>query len=112
MTVVQDERRVHPRVAIEHPCKVYDPLSRRYFNGTTSNLSTHGIYLHVPRPLALRPGDTILVGVAVSEHQALIKAKEMVEVEIIRVLRTWDGGTALAVRVTEEHPIEHVRLAA
>jgi hypothetical protein len=110
-TEPRDERRTHRRLSLEKPCKVYDPRSRKYYAGTTCNLSTHGILLKVPRPLGVQPDDHILVGVAMDDRQAFIETRELIDMIVVRTLRTWEGGTMMAVRVSDaEAPM--LRLAA
>lgn len=101
-TRIEGDRRRHPRVAVEQPCKVCDQATGRYFAGTTRDLSTHGLLIELPRVTNHKPGDRVHVGVAMKRRQGLLMAKEMVEAEVVRAMATADDRTMLAVKF--EHP--------
>ena len=58
--------------------------------------------LRINRPLALRPGDRVFVGVAMLDRQGLIPAKEMIESIIVRSFRAEDDATTIALRFAED----------
>lgn len=92
------DRRSVRRVPVEKPCKIQDPRTGRYLGGATIDLSQHGIMVRIGQPTNLKPGDDVLIAVAMHDRQGLIQAKEMIESRIVRVLETGDGATTLAVQ--------------
>lgn len=101
----QTDRRAQRRVQLARPCKIRDTRSRKFHAGVTVDLSASSLLLTVQRRLDLRPGDRVLVGVAMSERQGLLQAKEMMEAEVVRTLCTPQGHTALAVRFAQDATI-------
>lgn len=101
-----DERRRHARINIVRPAKIYDPRGCKYIGATTRDLSTHGLMLEIERPVALKPGDEILVGVAMDDRQAIIESKELTEAVVVRSLQTEDERTTIAVRLVDRHQAE------
>ncbi len=97
----QDERRVHARVSLTRPCKLYDPRLRKYVAGLTWNLSSSGAFLEVNRPLALRPGDHLFLGIAMKRRQGILTSNDMLEVEILRSMQATGNRTAMAVRFVD-----------
>jgi len=113
MFKIDGDRRRHPRLQVERPCKIYDPQSDKYFAGNTRDLSESGLLIDVPRVLELKPGDRVHVGVAMKRRQGLLLAKEMIEAIVVRALATVDDHTALAVRFDAESAVgQPLRLAA
>lgn len=113
---IDGDRRTHPRLQIERPCKLFDPTSGKYYAGQTRDLSENGLLIDVPRLLELKPGDSVHVGVAMKRRQGLLLAKEMIEAIVVRSMATVDDHTTLAVRfdaaVVSAADIQAVRLAA
>ena len=93
-----ENRRSSRRVAVEKPCKIHDPRTGRYIAGRTIDVSQNGILARLPQAGNLRPGDSVLVGVAMHDRQGLIQAKELMESRIVRMLHTEDGATTIAVQ--------------
>jgi PilZ domain len=58
------DRRGHPRIDMDKPCKVYDPVSRRFAPGRTRNVSRGGVLVEVQwaRPLALGDPLDVVIG--------------------------------------------------
>jgi len=104
-----DNRRSARRVPVEKPCKIRDPRTGRSIAGATIDLSPRGIMVRVKQPTNLKPGDEVLIGVAMHDRQGIIQAKEMIESRIVRVLETADGATTLAVQF---HSAAHDRVNA
>ncbi|MEE8508067.1 MAG: PilZ domain-containing protein [Myxococcota bacterium] len=97
----QDERRVHARVSLTRPCKLYDPRLRKYVAGLTWNLSSSGAFLEVDRPLALSPGDHLFLGIAMKRRQGVLASTDMLEVEILRSMQATGNRTAMAIRFVD-----------
>jgi hypothetical protein len=97
-----EDRRLHARVEVDAPCKVFDPLSRKYIAGSTWNLSSGGAMLEVHRPMDLKPGDKLHVGFALKRRQAVLGAAEMLPCEVVRALRSTTQFTAVAVRFVNQ----------
>jgi hypothetical protein len=91
------ERRRQERLPLVRPCKIYEPRSEKYLNAITENLSTGGALLTIMRPLDLRPGDLVHVGVALKRRQAVIPANEMIASRVVRCLHNSEGHCTLAV---------------
>jgi hypothetical protein len=98
----EPERREHQRVDLACPCKVYDPGSCKYVPGLTWNVSKSGVMLEVARPMELRPGDRLFVGMAMKRRQALLLSREMLPCEVIRVVNTTTKYTAIGARFVDE----------
>ena len=92
------DRRTSRRVAVQRPCKIKDSATGRYIGATTIDLSQHGIMVQIAQPTNLKPGDDVLIAVAMHERQGIIQAKEMIESQVVRRLELADGGTTLAVQ--------------
>lgn len=90
------ERRRQERLPLVRPCKIYEPRAQKYLNALTENLSIGGALLTVMKPLDLRPGDQIFVGVALKRRQAIIPGNEMLPARVIRSLRSSEGFTTIA----------------
>ena len=105
-----DRRRYH-RLKLAKPCKVFAPQSSKYASGTTRDLSSHGMLIDLDKPIGLRPGDPITVGIAVDDRHVIIEAKEMAEGEVVRSVRT-DEHTIVAVRFHDSSYEEETPLAA
>ncbi|MHC5115272.1 MAG: PilZ domain-containing protein [Planctomycetota bacterium] len=109
----ENERRAVPRIQLSRPCKIHDPASGKYHSGRTHDLTERSVMLTIDRPLPLRPGQRISVGIAMLERQGLILGKEMMEATVVRSLQTEDYRTLLAVQfVQAERAIAPERRAA
>lgn len=75
-----------------------DRATGRYIAATTIDLSQHGIMVRLAQPCHLKPGDDVLIGVAMHERQGIIQAKEMIESHVVRRLDAAEGPTTLAVQ--------------
>lgn len=93
-----DNRRESRRVAVEKPCKLQDPRTGKYISGKTVDLSQDGILVRLSQATNLKPGDPVLLGVAMNEHQGILQAKELIESTVVRMLHTEDGATTIAVQ--------------
>ena len=114
LTMDQDERRIHERVSLTRPCKLYDPRLRKYLPGLTWNVSSSGAFLEVNRPLAVSPGDHLFLGIAMKRRQGILTSNDMLEVEILRSMQATGDRTALAVRFVNarEPAVTALRAAA
>lgn len=100
------ERRQHGRISISRPAKIYDPRARKYISATTCDLSTHGLLLEISRPVTLRPGDEVFVGIAMNDRQGVLAQKELTEAVVVRAMQRADDHTTLAVKLVGEHEQE------
>jgi c-di-GMP-binding flagellar brake protein YcgR len=98
MLRIEGDRREHPRVAVQRPCKMFDPRTRRYLPGVTRDVSAGGVAIDVPRLVDLNPGDMLHVGVATKRRDQLLSATQMLKATVIRANATVDDHTNLAVR--------------
>ena len=98
MLRIEGDRREHPRVCVQRPCKMFDPRTRRYLPGVTRNVSSGGLAIDVPRLTSLKPGDTLHVGVAAKRRDQLLSGAQMLRATVIRASATVDDHTDLAVR--------------
>jgi predicted LPLAT superfamily acyltransferase len=92
------ERRTHPRIEVRRPAKVYHPVSRKFHPCTAVNVSQNGAMLHLPFRLPVASGERLMLGVQTGRQGVLLRATEMMEVEVIRALSTTDGQQAIGVR--------------
>jgi hypothetical protein len=97
MLKIEGDRRHHPRTEIQRPCKIFDSRTGKYLAASTRDLSSAGLLIDVPRVLAVKPGDTLHLGVAMTRRQGLLPAKGMIAVRVVRALATVDDHTHLAV---------------
>ena len=98
MLRIDGDRREHSRTAIQRPCKMFDPRSRRYVPGLTRDVSAGGLAIDVPRILDIKPGDTLHIGVATKRRDSLLSGGQMLKATVIRASATVDDHTDLAVR--------------
>lgn len=98
LSTADNDRRSCRRVSVERPCKIRDRATGRYFSATTIDLSQHGIMVRLAQPSNLKPGDEVLIGVAMHDRQGIIQAKEMIEARVVRRLDSGEGETTLAVQ--------------
>ena len=96
------ERRSEERECVCRPCKIFDPGTGKYWEGSTANMSPGGALLAIPRPLDIHPGDRIHIGIAAKRRQPVLRAGEMIEAEVLRALLTVDDQTLLGVRFETE----------
>lgn len=97
MFTIEGDRRVHPRMEVQQPCKIHDPRSGKYYSGLTRDISTQGLLMEFSRLLNLKPGDLVHVGVAMKRRQGLLQAKEMIEARVVRSMQSVNDQTLLAV---------------
>jgi len=95
---VEGDRRRHPRVPVEQPCKIHDPHTGKYIAGCTRDVSIGGALIEVPKLLALNAGETLHVGVALKRRQGLIRCNEMIQAAVTRIMHTVDDRTLLGLR--------------
>jgi c-di-GMP-binding flagellar brake protein YcgR len=114
MLRIDGDRRRHPRVPVQRPCKIFDPNTGRYHSGTTRDLSTGGLLVDVPQLLDIHPGNGIHVGVAMKRRQGLLLAKEMIEAKVVRTMATVDDHTLLGLAFAEAQSpaVDALRAAA
>jgi c-di-GMP-binding flagellar brake protein YcgR len=103
MLDIDHERRSSVRRPLVRPCKVFEPRGHRYISGCTRNVSPGGMLIALDRCLPLEIGDRLYVGTASSRRQALLRADDMVEARVVRVL-SHEGETILAVQFA--HAVE------
>ena len=96
------ERRCHERITVDRPCKVYHRTLRKYFAGSTTDLSDGGVLLTLHTPVYVQPGERLYMGIALKRRQPLLHAEEMRPVEVLRSAITPDGRRAIAVRFIDE----------
>lgn len=109
MLRIEGDRREHTRTAVQRPCKMFDPRSRRYIPALTRDVSAAGLAIDVPRLMDLKPGDTLHIGVATKRRESILASGEMVKAVVIRANPTVDDHTDLAVRFDQpqhHHAIE------
>jgi hypothetical protein len=98
MIGIDEDRRRDTRLDIARSCKVFDPRGRRYVAGTTCNASCHGMLMRLHRPLACQPGDRLFLSVTSRRARGLLRADDMVEVEVVRCQPVTSGESAIAIR--------------
>ena len=96
-----EDRRAAPRTRTSRPCKIFDPLSRKYIPAQTLDVSEHGALISVDRPLELPPGTDIFVGVTEHPAQAVVRFRDMRHASVIRLLRGPGRATTIALEYTE-----------
>ena len=99
---VSGDRRVHPRIEYLRPCKVFSPALQRYFLGTTQDLSSGGMLVHISHLVDVRPGDTLHIGVATKRREQFLRAVEMIQAVVTRSMKTVDDHTTFAVKFDQE----------
>ena len=98
MLKIEGDRREHTRTAVQRPCKMFDPRTRRYLPGVTRDVSAGGVAIDVPRLTDLKPGDVLHVGLAMKRRDQLLNGAQMLKATVIRAAATVDDHTDLAVR--------------
>ena len=96
------DRRVHPRLEYQRPCKIFSPALQRYFLGTTRDLSAGGMLVRVPHVVDVRPGDTLHIGVATKRRDQFLTAGEMLKAVVTRCSTSVDDQTTFAVKFDQE----------
>lgn len=112
---VAGDRRVQPRIEYVRPCKVFSPALQKYFLGSTQDLSTGGMLVHIPHLVDVRPGDVLHIGVAAKRREQFLRAIEMIKATVIRSMKTVDDHTTFAVKFDQEQTtvqIGAMRMAA
>lgn len=112
---VAGDRRVQARLEYVRPCKIFSPALQKYFMGSTQDVSTGGMLVHVPHLIDVRPGDVLHIGVAAKRRDQLIRAIEMIPATVLRSMKTVDDHTTFAVKFHQEQSIVQIspmRMAA
>ncbi len=91
MITLDEDRRTHPRIALQRPCKVCEPRSGKYYAGHTCDLSEGGMLISIAQRMNIKPGDVLHVGVAQKRRQVLLRTNEMVRLRVTRCFGTPDG---------------------
>jgi hypothetical protein len=97
----QDERRTESRRDLVRPCKLYDPLTRKYVAGTTWNVSCEGALIELPRARDLQPGDQVYLGVAWKRREGVLPRMSMIKGEVVRTALSPQQHTLAALRLHE-----------
>jgi len=95
------ERRRHPRLPVERPCKVYHHASRTYLAASTCDLSEGGAMIRVDNPRVLNPGDEIDVLVAWTKAPVLHRTAGITG-SVIRVPGRFSGHQFIAVKFAKD----------
>lgn len=113
LTLDQDRRR-HARIALQRPCKIFDPRSAKYYPGTTRDLSEGSMMIVLAANLDIQPGDVLHVGVAQTRRQMLLRTADMMRMRVVRSLGTPNNERVIALELLDPIPAEAVllRLAA
>lgn len=109
--MVRWERREHDRINIARPCKVLEVTTGKYVLGATCNISPTGALIEVSRPMALRPGDRVYVGIAMKRRQVFLQSQDMIEAEVVRSATLGNQSTTLAIRFIEPQATGEVMVA-
>lgn len=114
MLMLDRDRRCHPRIAIERPCKIHDPRTGRYYPGTVLDVSAAGMMIRIERDLGLVVGDELFVGIAQKRRQVLLRTDEMFSVRVARIAGSAEGWWAVGAELIENIQLdpEVLRLAA
>jgi len=114
MLTLDEDRRTHPRIAVERPCKVHDPRSGKYHAATVLDVSASGMMIQIDRDLALASGDILHVGVAQKRRQVLLRTNEMIPTRVARCVVGPVGapgtGWIIGVELLEQMPLEQTPL--
>lgn len=99
MITLESDRRLHARHDLARPCRVEDCRTGKFLHGTTCNYSQGGVLLRIHRSCRLQPGDSIRIGIALTEgQQGFMQARDMFEATVVRALGTPAGETIIAAR--------------
>ena len=99
MIRIEGERRDDPRTELLQPCKVYEPISRKYHVGSTSNVSRSGMLIQIERPMRMEPGDELYLGLAAKRRSRIICHSDMMRATVVRASRILGDRTTVAVRL-------------
>jgi hypothetical protein len=91
------ERRKHPRLRSQRPCKLLDPRSRKYHGGRTIDVACGGALIEFNKPLAIDVGQTLYVDILGDAAHGLIRAEEMHEASVVRMTVSANRETRLAI---------------
>jgi len=91
-----EDRRVHPRSAVERPVKLFDTRSGKYHAGSTCDISVGGVLIEMPHTLPCRPGDDVLLGIAQKRREPLLRRNDMIRAKVVRMMHTENGRLLLA----------------
>jgi c-di-GMP-binding flagellar brake protein YcgR len=112
---VAGDRRVDSRLEYVRPCKIFSPALQKYFMGSTQDISTGGMLVHVPQLIDVRPGDVLHIGVASKRREQFLRSVEMLQATVLRSMKTVDDHTTFAVKFDQEQTtvqIGTLRMAA
>ena len=106
MNIELAERRIHPRIDMRRPCKIYDPRSRKFLPAVTRNVSKSGAMIDTPRLLEMPEDTTIRVAIARDPGQLLMFNDDMVDAVVIRSQHSAGGRTSLGLRFLASAQLE------
>lgn len=106
MNIELAERRIHPRIDMRRPCKIYDPRSRKYVPAVTRNVSKSGAMIDTPRLMDVPSDTTIQVAIARDPGQSLLMTEDMVDAVVVRATHSVGGRTSLGLRFLEKSRLE------
>ncbi|MBL8764268.1 MAG: PilZ domain-containing protein [Phycisphaerae bacterium] len=105
------ERRAHERHNMLCPGKVFHIRSHRFLPARTINLSTYGALLEVQSDRPLIAGETLDVGVAVTDTP-ILRAEALINSKVIRSSLSGDGNQRVAVQFSRAMSLPVVAPAA
>ncbi len=82
----QPERRADERRTLARPAKLYNPLTGKYHQARTLDISAGGLCLQVDHPQALSHGQPVEVGVAWSARNVVLNRAELIGGHVVRSL--------------------------
>jgi hypothetical protein len=95
------DRRQFPRLSDERPCRIFDPIARRFAPALTKNVSRGGALLTIQWGRHLFVGDPIDVIIA---SPPLAPAHTMIKAHVVR--RIAGAGEVQVVAVEFEEPLQ------
>ncbi len=102
--IMEHDRRLHPRVQIQKPVKVYIPSTRQYVGGATGDVSIGGVLLELHSARPLNVGDRIDVGVAWT-GAPILAGERLIPSRVVRVHARRDGVQRLALSFMERQAL-------
>lgn len=108
------ERRSHPRLHVQRPAKIFDPGSGKYHIGSTRDLSAGGMLIELSQGISARPGDSIMIGVAQTRRQPILRQSEMLRATVVRAMQSEANRMMIAVQLPPSASVQapHIRRAA
>lgn len=85
------DRRRFTRVATTRRCKVWEPRRRRYYAGTTRDLSAGGLLVRLDLPIPLEPGDRLFVAVESKLDRRILRQEDFIPARVARVVGSGDA---------------------